>query len=161
MTLKTMLLSSWTRAARGKSAPRLASSVSTSCTSKTNLSRPFTPCRPQRRNSSSKPSNPQNGDPSPLTAPSDVESKKTLSTSPSSTSTRKRLAPRTSRQKIREAILETPQIRHNGIATALPAVPSTKNLHPHGTVLRSCIQRIPLAKPSNYRHPRSVLLLHP
>ena len=134
-----MLLSSWTRVARGKPVPHLASSVPTSSTSKANLSRPFTPCRPQRRNSSSKPSNSQNGDTSPLAAPSDVDSKKTLSTS--STQPRKRLVTRTSRQKTRDAMLETtPQIRQNGTATELPTVPSTKNLHPHGTSLLSLIE---------------------
>ena len=124
------MLSSWTRAARNKPVPYLVIPILPSCTSKINLALPFTPCRQQRRNSSSKPSNPQNGDTNPLAAPSDVGSKKTLSTS--GTQSKKRIAIRTNRQKIRDTMLEMPQTRQQSAATELPAVPSTKNLHPHG-----------------------------
>ena len=146
-----MLSSSWGRATQRST--YWSGSVSTSCTSKASFSRPSIPCTHQRRNSSSKSSNPQSDDPRPLASPSEAVSKKTL---PSSSPIRKRLATRLSRQRSKETLLEVPKVKQDDRHTQLPAVPSTQHLHPNGEPIF-----LPLKSLSNIsRYSFGVLFLH-
>ena len=133
----SMLLSSWGRVTQRKTLQHLSHPVSTSCSSTTNVSRPFAPCTRthRRRNSSSKSSNPQKDDPTTIAASPQAVTEKDASAAAASTTTpKKRLSTRISRQRSKDALEASSESRANALATRLPNVPSTQHLHIQGNL---------------------------
>ena len=129
-----MLTSSLSKAARKHAIPCLSCSVSGSYVTQAaqiNPSRPPSPRSHQRRQSSSKTSNPPSDDSRPMATPSETPTKDTSSAAKEAGA--KRPATRLKRQKSKNASQDTIAETKDDVRFRLPSVPSTQHLHPHGT----------------------------
>lgn len=127
-----MLSSSLGKAARGTiSKPLLSTISSRSPQASVAASLPFSARTHQRRNSSSKASNPPSDDSRAIAATSEAPTTKD-GTPAAKEEVGKRPATRLSRRKSKDASVETVERAKDEALFNLPSVPSTHHLHPHG-----------------------------